>query len=691
MKLARVRVRTFKSIQDSNEFEIGDVTCLVGKNEAGKTALLEALYRLNPIVSEHANFDVTEDYPRSEVEEYQVDVEQGKRSHAVPITAVFTLERHELEPIEAEFRKGILTDNALTLWRQYGTEGLQYSLNIDERLAVKAIVESAGLPSHMVQGAQDQHSVSALIAFLEQQAGAQEQKRSAAEMQAAGIKDEQQKAKALDEAKTLVESEASKALRAKLAEYAKEGLPTYIWNHYIAKSLPKFLYFDEYYQMEGQVNIEKLKNRKSQGKLRDSDRPMLGLIELARLDLDQLLTPQNTQALINKLEGASNYLSQQIFKFWTQNQHISVKFDIRPGLPGDPKDMREGMNLWGFVFDSAHSVTIRLGTRSRGFIWFFSFLAWFSQQRKTNQPLILLLDEPGLFLHASAQADLLRYIEDELKPHHQVIYTSHSPFMIDPRRFERVRIVRDRNMEPKQVDVPVPEPEKGTKVLSDVLQADENSLFPLQSALAYDITQTLFIGPNTLIIEGVSDMLFIDVVSGMLQRNGRIGLSGKWTLSPVGGASKIPTFVALFRSQKGLNLATLIDIQKKDQQTIENLYRHKLLKKRQVLTFADFTKKTESDIEDMFDIGFYLDLVNNEYKTELTKPIAESDLPQHPRILARIAKYLEGNPLKTGGTVTHYRIARYFAEHIGDLIGKISDDTLNRFEEAFKALNTLVT
>ena len=56
MRLAKVRITEFQSIQDSTEFEIGDVACLVGKNEAGKTALLKALYRLNPVVESDGNF-----------------------------------------------------------------------------------------------------------------------------------------------------------------------------------------------------------------------------------------------------------------------------------------------------------------------------------------------------------------------------------------------------------------------------------------------------------------------------------------------------------------------------------------------------------------------------------------------------------------------------------------------------------
>ena len=227
----------------------------------------------------------------------------------------------------------------------------------------------------------------------------------------------------------------------------KEDFEKYVWNTYLDHKVPKFLYFDEYYQMEGQVNIQKLKKRQANKSLAGSDHPMLGLIDLARLDVDKLLAAKDTQALLNKLEGASNHLSKQILKYWSQNKHILVRFDLRQALDEDPEGMRQGMNLWGFVHDTKHRATTPLGTRSRGFVWFFSFLAWFSQQRKRNIPLILLLDEPGLFLHASAQDDLLRYIEKELKPHHQVIYTTHSPFMVDPAHFSRIRIVRDKSME----------------------------------------------------------------------------------------------------------------------------------------------------------------------------------------------------------------------------------------------------
>src|SRR5690606_37215982 len=62
MKLIKVRVQNYRSVEDSEEFEIGDLTCLVGKNEAGKTALLSAMRGLKP--SQPFEFDETIDYPR---------------------------------------------------------------------------------------------------------------------------------------------------------------------------------------------------------------------------------------------------------------------------------------------------------------------------------------------------------------------------------------------------------------------------------------------------------------------------------------------------------------------------------------------------------------------------------------------------------------------------------------------------
>jgi hypothetical protein len=109
------------------------------------------------------------------------------------------------------------------------------------------------------------------------------------------------------------------------------------------------------------------------------------------------LNVNRTLALTNTLEGAGNHLSKQFLRYWSQNKHLQMKFDVREGKPEDPPEMRAGPNIWGKVYDSVHWATTDLGSRSRGFVWFFSFLAWYEDVKRRDENVILLLDEPGLF------------------------------------------------------------------------------------------------------------------------------------------------------------------------------------------------------------------------------------------------------------------------------------------------------
>ena len=314
------------------------------------------------------------------------------------------------------------------------------------------------------------------------------------------------------------QAEVVQQLKPILQDISEHDVSYVVYNQILRDRIPKFLYFDEYHQMTGQDNIEKLMERVRNNNLKASDYPLLGLINLAGLNLDQILDSPRTEFLIARLEAAGNSLTQRVLPYWSQNQHLRMKFEIRPGQSGDPNDMTGGTNIWGRVEDTKHMVSTAFGTRSRGFVWFFSFLAWYSQLRQEDGNLILLLDEPGLSLHAKAQADLLRYFEEELKPHHQLIYTTHSPFMVDPTHFDRVRIVQDLSIESELEDLP--EEQQGTKVVTDVLEATPDSLFPLQGALGYEIYQTLFIGPNSLVVEGVSDLLYLQTISALFFKVG---------------------------------------------------------------------------------------------------------------------------------------------------------------------------
>lgn len=687
MILKNFQVRDFQSVTDSNNVQVGDITCLVGKNEAGKTALLKALYRLNPITRGEEKFDVTEDYPRSRVSEYEQQVKSGKRTHAIVTKATFALEAVERVPIEEALGAGVVPSYSVTLMRGYDNK-TNLELNADERIAGEALLTKAKLADALREEGVQWDSLSSLAHVLGERATARQERFDQAVASAHAIADPDERNNALAAAQALLETAASATLRGELEKINAGGLAKYIIEKYIQPNVPQFLYFDEYYQMRGCENMEALQQRIATGQLQHSDHPLIGLIELAGLELGELLNPNRTQDLKNKLQGAGNHLTRKILKYWSQNRHLRLAFDVRPARPGDPENMRHGTNIWAEVVDQKHFVNTALGTRSRGFVWFFSFLAWYSRVRTTTtQRVILLLDEPGLSLHAKAQEDLLRYFEDELKDKHQLIYSTHSPFMIDPKHFDRVQVVQDKSIDS---DEELPIEEEGTKVVADVLQAGSDSLFPLQGALGYEIHQSLFIGPNCLVVEGVSDFLYLQTISALLSSRGREGLSRAWTITPAGGADKVPTFVALIGAQKSLRLATLIDLQKSSAQTIDNLYKRKLLKRNHVLTFADFTGQSEADIEDMFDLDFYLSLVNEEFRAQLFNLITSAELEtRHPRCLVAIQEYLQKKPLRSG-SFNHYRPARFFAENIGRLAQYLSPNSLDRFERAFKTLNALL-
>ena len=347
--------------------------------------------------------------------------------------------------------------------------------------------------------------------------------------------------------------------------------------------------------------------------------------------------------------------------------------------------MREGTNIWAEVEDIRHQVTGEIGTRSKGFVWFFSFLAWYSDIKHEN--LILLLDEPGLSLHGRAQTDLLTYFDAEVRGHHQLIYTTHLPFMVNPSKFDRVRIVQDKGIDSSE---PLPVDEEGTKVHDNILEASGDSLFPLQGAMGFDLYQSLFIGPNNLVVEGKSDLIYLQTMSSILMDKGREPLSPLWTVVPTGGDGRIYTMAPLLAAQNNLNVAVLVDYQAKDKQRIESLYTDKLLDRDHVITYADFLKQNEADIEDLFDASFYLDLINKEYRRDLSKDIDVADLNgKIPRIHLRLVQYFEENPLPKGVIFSHYRPARYFAQNLKSLKTP-NNRTLDKFEDLFKKLNSLL-
>lgn len=123
-------------------------------------------------------------------------------------------------------------------------------------------------------------------------------------------------------------------------------------------------------------------------------------------------------------------MTNQVFEYWKQNPDLQVVIDIDKETIQQHHGQTAVARFLDRLSDRRTGYSNNLSQRSSGFQWFFSFLAAFSEFDRQEAP-IVLLDEPALSLHGRAQADFLRFINERLAPNSPVLYTTHSPFMVE--------------------------------------------------------------------------------------------------------------------------------------------------------------------------------------------------------------------------------------------------------------------
>ena len=653
MKLIKVRVQNYRSVEDSEEFEIGDLTCLVGKNEAGKTALLSAMRGLKP--SQPFEFDETIDYPRRFSTRFDDRHPDGT---AEVIRTWWRLEDADKAEIEKNFGAGVLKDD--TFQAHFG-----FRYDDDRRLWEIEVDSAKALENLLTKHTLDAMELNVLHGVSD---------GPAADKALSGLAERTSKQEAL----------LQDIKKSKESSFVKGVIDV------LSARQPQFFFTSHFERMSGMVSIEKLQQDK-QNTVSVGDKIFLDFLEYAGTTLEELKNVDRREALKAKCEAASNEITEEIFQFWSQNNALEVVIEIDNAKPKDPAPFNTGMVADIRIKNTNHKATLPLSERSAGFVWFFSFLAQFKQLKKTpgNGNAIILLDEPGLTLHGKAQGDLLRYIVERLLPDHQVIFTTHSPFMVPMDRLADVRIVED-----VIIEKPGERPKvKGTKVRSDVLEVNDDALFPLQGALGYEVTQSLFIGANTWLVEGSSDILYLQVLSQALSRRHREGLNLKWTLCPSGGIDKIAPFVRLFGGNR-INMAVLSDIAKGDKTKIENLKKADILKAGHFHTCADFTDQAEADIEDFFEADLFVEMLNGAYKPPAANTVTTANLMaanSTPRIVKKAEALFKLMPASVA-EFDHFGASRWLLENpsLLDSDTPAINATLDRFEAVFKAFNALV-
>lgn len=656
MKLTSFWVQNFRSIEDSGWINVGDLTSLVGRNESGKSNLLLALASLNP-PSGRVALNPVKDFPRSR------RLEECKDGTVV-VWSWWNFsdeEAREIEPLLGPLKRVAVGRGygANTIWTDFQTKPpeLDAKKMAGALKRLKPVLEPKWL---VLEGDQRTHATNAWVALEKANANTESKAWAAAIIPAAtGVR------KHLGAAGMMLD-DAQDELLSEVEEYAA-SIVGYDKNwdaaHKLVLSwLPHFIYIADFPELYGHQDLAAFVEHRGQNpSTKDREDNFEKLAKVAGFKPKELFEKRNDHELRGQLlNRASSLVTGEIRRLWKDRQ-LMVRIDI------------DGPHVTILVSDpnAQYPVEVNLDERSRGFRWFFAFYITFSADTQGGNAdgAVLLLDEPGLYLHAKSQEHLLKHFREDYE--NQIIYTTHSPFMVPP---DAIEIVRTVNIDEKT----------GTKV-TNVPTGDARTLFPLQAALGYQLSQTLFVGHSNLVVEGVTDYWILSAVNTHFAGTGVPALPEELTITPAGGAGKVSYMAALLASEE-LSVLVLLDDDRAGRETQKDIVKSKLLRETAVLFVTDGfePKPSEADIEDLIEPAVYDKLVADTYKAELKgkKLVLNAKIP-------RIVKRYEEAFAAVGLDFFKTRPAREFMSLVGsDPTKVLTADSITRFKTIFKEVST---
>jgi predicted ATP-dependent endonuclease of OLD family len=282
------------------------------------------------------------------------------------------------------------------------------------------------------------------------------------------------------------------------------------------------------------------------------------------------------------LQSASSKLTTTFTDWWKQGNY---RFRLHA----------DGSYFQILVSDDKRTDEIELENRSTGLQWFLSFYLVFTYESEdTHEDAVVLLDEPGLSLHPLAQRDLSRFF-DNLSKTHQLLFTTHSPFLIDADRLDRVRKVYVN--------------EEGATVASSDLGVgrgrggalDAGATYAVHSALNLTVAESLLLGCCPIIVEGPSDQHYLSAIKNILIKKGKIKPASELVFPPSGGAKTAKIIASILMGRDDALPMVLLDSDAAGKQAAktlqDNLYQG--VKERVLLTDDYIEALKETEIEDL--------------------------------------------------------------------------------------------
>ncbi|HYM01135.1 MAG TPA: hypothetical protein VEZ90_19405 [Blastocatellia bacterium] len=419
--------------------------------------------------------------------------------------------------------------------------------------------------------------------------------------------------------------------------------------HWIAERLPKCLYMEDYGIFRGHVELDQLTARlQAHGRdnLSSEEETILVALDLAELRIEDLHSKagseQGRTLRAFDTRAASLHLTRRFAHTWKQKP---LKFEIRV----------DGPSLDIHVEDEGLGTFVPLESRSRGFQWFVSFVWRFTHASKGKfSNCVLLLDEPGIFLHHAGHRDLLDYFE-EFGQTNTLLYTTHLATMLDTAYPERIRIVEVWDHH--------------GAVKNDMVSSQKEPMMVIESALGLAGGLSELLGSRqTLIVEGGDVVVILSRLSGVLRDSTEEGLSDRIFLLPADGTSKTPTYAA-FMVGNGFDAGVLLDsdaegfaAKKKISEKYPDELAEEKRKRFRVLMLGDAVKSPAKEfaIEDLFPVEFYLECINEAFSTNLKVADLPDDVGPQNRKRAEAALINRGRIKKLNRNLVLPPLVRRF-------------------------------
>jgi len=615
MKLKRFRVTDFRSIMDSGWIDCDDVTSLVGINEAGKSNIILALWKLRPV--RDGKIEPLHDMPTKEYSSWR----------SMPEKIIFVSADFELD--------AALVSKVVSICKC--DREVAAIVNIQRRYDQMYIIS---FPAYKKRGSIDAAIIKKIVSDAAEQLKNLVEKTKAE----AGIKEkvslcytniltllsakENLSQSDFDEIKKQYPKNINQSATSEIYPHL-QGTQKAITSAFaflnpvnpsnyeevrklMVAEMPSFVYYSNYGNLDSQIYlphaIKWLNGEEVAGVDNDAKvRTLRVLFDFVKLDPQEVLElgkdpirivedrygneaervptdEEITEATEQKaararlLNSASSDLTRKFKEWWKQGNYI-FRFDA----DGD------FFKIW--VSDDKRPEEIELERRSTGLQWFLSFfLVFLVESQEAHKGAIILLDEAGLSLHPIAQKDLIAFF-DNLAKTNQILYTTHSPFLVDTANIDRAKVVYSDD--------------EGLTVASSDLRAsddklNEKSIYAVHAALGLSVSDILLQGCQPIIVEGPSDQHYFNAMKLYLIRNKKYAPNLELVFIPSGGVRGVAGVVSIVGGRDGELPLVVLDADGSGKAAKEKLqsglYQHS---QGAILDVGEFLDFENSEVEDL--------------------------------------------------------------------------------------------